>query len=160
MTLRAPLALLLFASSACAGSVHDETTPTIAADVDEGCDITARGSCNGAPCPPPNARAISTFSGRVSYYADMFIGRRTANGERYDARALTAASPSLPFGTIIRVTRRSNDKVVIVRVNDRGPSRRGGRVLDLSRKAAQCLDMIRAGVTEVRAEVIFRPPRD
>lgn len=142
------------------GGAYDETTPRIAAEVDEGCDATARAQCDDGPCPPPTARALTTFSGRVSYYADMFIGRRTANGERYDARALTAASRDLAFGTLVRVTRRSNERVVIVRINDRGPSRRGGRILDLSRRAAQCLDMIRAGVTEVRAEVIYRPRRD
>lgn len=145
--------------SGCAASVYDESSSTIAAEVDEGCDATARSQCDGGPCPGPDARALGTISGRVSYYADMFIGRRTANGERYDARALTAASRDLPFGTLLRITRRSNDRVVIVRVNDRGPSRRGGRILDLSRRAAQCLDMIRAGVTEVRAEIIYRPRR-
>lgn len=143
--------------SGCATTVYDEASQTVASETDEGCDVTARSRCGDAPCPSPTARALSSFSGRVSYYADMFIGRRTANGERYDARALTAASRDLPFGTILRITRRSNGKVVIVRVNDRGPSRRGGRVLDLSRKAAECIDMIRAGVTEVRAEVIHRP---
>jgi rare lipoprotein A len=152
---RALAAVVLLSS--CATTVYDEASQTVAAEVDEGCDVTARNRCEDGPCPSPTARALSSFTGRVSYYGDMFIGRRTASGERYDARALTAASRDLPFGTILRVTRRSNGRVVILRVNDRGPSRRGGRVLDLSRKAAECLDMIRAGVTEVRADVIYRP---
>ena len=60
-------------------------------------------------------------SGVASYYADKFNGRRTANGERFDNTAMTAAHPSLPFGTLIEVTNMRNGKKVVVRVNDRGP---------------------------------------
>ena len=92
--------------------------------------------------------------GRASYYADSLAGNRTASGERYDPAALTAASPDLPFGTRVRVTRLDTGASVVVRVNDRGPFRDRSRILDLSRAAAERLDMIRAGVVRVRAEIL------
>jgi len=104
--------------------------------------------------PAPGARV---FSGLVSYYSDSLAGNHTANGEVYDPTKLTAASRTLPFGTILRVTRIDNDRSVDVRVNDRGPFGRRKRVLDLSRAAAEQLDMIRAGVVRVRVEVISSP---
>ena len=94
------------------------------------------------------------IEGRASYYSDSLAGNRTANGERYDPRALPAASRELPFGTMLRVTRVDTGASVIVRVNDRGPFGRRTRVLDLSRAAAERLGMIRAGVVSVRAEVL------
>lgn len=101
--------------------------------------------------------ALETFEGRASYYADRFQGRRTASGEPYDVAARTAASRDLAFGTILRVTRVDTGVSVIVRVNDRGPFGDRGRVLDLSRSAAEALDMIRRGVIDVRVEVLERP---
>ncbi len=77
-----------------------------------------------------------TFSGEASWYGPGFQGRRTANGERYDMYAMTAAHRSLPFGTRLRVCR--GERCVVVRINDRGPFV-GGRVLDLSKAAAQQL---------------------
>lgn len=74
--------------------------------------------------------------GVASWYGNKFHGRRTANGERYNMHAYTAAHKSLPFGTILRVTNLDNDKSILVRVNDRGPYVRG-RVIDLSRAAAE-----------------------
>jgi rare lipoprotein A len=103
-------------------------------------------------------RARRTMRGRASYYSDRFTGRSTANGDRYDPRQLTAASRTLPFGTIVRVTRVDTGASVIVRVNDRGPFRDHRRILDLSRAAAERLDMIRAGVIDIRAEVLESPP--
>lgn len=104
--------------------------------------------------------ALETLRGPVSYYHDSLHGRRTASGDRYDKNALTAASRTLPFGTLVRIRRTdSPNHGVIVRVNDRGPFGRNGRILDLSRAAAQCLDMIRRGVAEVRAEVLEYGPR-
>lgn len=75
-------------------------------------------------------------SGRASFYADAFHGRRTASGERFDKRAMTAAHRWLPFGTVVKVTNPANGKSVYVRINDRGPHRRN-RIIDLSRAAAQ-----------------------
>lgn len=92
--------------------------------------------------------------GRASYYADSLAGNRTASGEPYDPRALTAASRDLPFGTRVRVTRIDTGATVVVRINDRGPFRDESRILDLSRAAAEQLDMIREGVVDIRAEVL------
>jgi len=106
--------------------------------------------------PARAARAVET--GHASYYGAKFDGRRTASGERYDPRKLTAAHKTLPLGTRIRVTRTSggaDGPSVEVRVNDRcGCSH--GRVVDLSRAAAQRLHMLNAGVVPVRVEVLGR----
>jgi rare lipoprotein A (peptidoglycan hydrolase) len=90
--------------------------------------------------------------GKASFYGRGFAGRKTANGERFDPSAMTAAHPSLPFGTRIRVTR-ENGASVVVRVNDRCGCP-GGRIVDLSEGAARRLGMINAGVVAVRLEVI------
>jgi rare lipoprotein A len=97
--------------------------------------------------------ASSKSENLASYYADKYQGRKTANGEIFDTRKLTAAHKTLPFGTRVRVTNLGNGKSVVVRVNDRGPFV-AGRVIDLSPAAARKLDMIRAGVTRVKLEVL------
>ncbi|GAB3016608.1 septal ring lytic transglycosylase RlpA family protein [Niabella terrae] len=89
-----------------------------------------------------------TQSGKASYYADMFQGRKTASGEVFRQGKRTAAHKTLPFGTKVKVTNLANGKKVKVVINDRGPFVEG-RIIDLSRKAARKLDMLRAGVTEV-----------
>ena len=90
--------------------------------------------------------------GKASYYGHGFAGRRTASGERFDPNAMTAAHPTLPFGTRLRVTR-GNGASVTVRVNDRCGCP-GGRILDLSEGAARRLGMIREGIIAVRLEVV------
>ncbi|MDR5906730.1 septal ring lytic transglycosylase RlpA family protein [Franzmannia qiaohouensis] len=92
---------------------------------------------------------VASEEGIASYYADRYHGRQTASGERFDQRALTAAHPSLPFGTRVRVTHLDNGRETVVRINDRGPFVRG-RIIDLSRRAAEELDMLRSGVAPVR----------
>ncbi|MCT8467908.1 septal ring lytic transglycosylase RlpA family protein [Chromohalobacter canadensis] len=87
--------------------------------------------------------------GQASYYHDRYQGQRTASGEPYDAEALTAAHRELPFGTRVRVTNLDNGHHVTVRINDRGPFTEG-RVIDLSRRAAERLGMIKAGTAPVR----------
>lgn len=87
--------------------------------------------------------------GQASYYGAKHQGKRTASGERFDQNQLTAAHRTLPFGSQVRVTNLNNDKSVIVRINDRGPYARS-RIIDLSRQAAQQLDMLRSGVAPVR----------
>lgn len=114
---------------------------------------------NGAgatPASPPSAedRGVRVLRGRASYYSDALAGRSTASGEPYDPRALTAASRDLPFGTRVRVTRTDTGASVVVRINDRGPFRDHRRILDLSRAAAEALDMIRAGVVPIEAEIL------
>lgn len=86
--------------------------------------------------------------GKASYYGDKFHGRRTASGERFSQQDLTAAHRTLPFGTELLVENKNNGKAVLVRVNDRGPFIKG-RVIDLSKAAAQEISMIGSGVVPV-----------
>ncbi|MEW9581370.1 septal ring lytic transglycosylase RlpA family protein [Paraburkholderia sp. DGU8] len=90
-------------------------------------------------------------TGRASWYGRGFHGRRTANGERYDMHALTAAHRTLPLGSYVRVTNPATSRSVVVRINDRGPYARG-RVIDLSMAAANALDMRRCGTARVKIE--------
>ena len=92
-------------------------------------------------------------SGAASYYGKRFHGRRTANGERFNMNAMTAAHKSLPFGTKVRVTNRRNGKSVVVRINDRGPYH-GGRIIDLSRAAAARIGMLKTGTASVKLDVL------
>ena len=87
----------------------------------------------------------------ASWYGPRFHGKTTANGEVYNQLAFTAASTTLRFGILLKVTNLRNNKSVIVRVNDRGPYI-GGRQLDLSKAAAQLLDMTLRGVVKVKVE--------
>lgn len=92
-------------------------------------------------------------TGIASYYAHYFHGRTTACGEKYNMHAMTAAHPSLPFNTYVRVTHLETDESVIVRINDRGPYWKG-RIIDLSLKAAQELGMVNQGVARVKLEIV------
>lgn len=103
-----------------------------------------------------DAPAQATFRGEASYYSDALRGHFTASGERYDPSAFTAAHRTLAFGTVVRVTREDTGSAVYVRINDRGPFRRG-RVLDVSRAAAEELGMLRRGIAPVRVEVLEEP---
>ncbi len=91
--------------------------------------------------------------GLASWYSEGFHGKPTASGERYNHNDMTAAHPTLPMPTVVRVTRLDNGKSVIVRINDRGPFVEG-RIIDLSRKAAQQLDMKAQGLARVRVQVL------
>lgn len=83
-------------------------------------------------------------SGMASYYGNELAGRRTANGEKFNPRELTAAHRTLPFGSKVRVTNPRSGKSVIVRINDRGPFARG-RTLDMSEAAARQIGLVAAG---------------
>jgi peptidoglycan lytic transglycosylase len=100
------------------------------------------------------ARALAVQRGSASYYSDALAGRSTASGAAYEPHGFTAAHRSLPFGTILRVTRSDGQKVVYVKVTDRGPYGPRGRILDLSRAAAEHLGMLRAGVIKIKLEVV------
>ena len=93
------------------------------------------------------------LSGVASWYGARFHGRLTANGEIYDMNAATAAHKTLPFNTVVRVIGLDNGRQTVVRVNDRGPFV-AGRVIDLSRAAAQELGMMASGVARVRLEIV------
>ncbi|OWP64597.1 septal ring lytic transglycosylase RlpA family lipoprotein [Hymenobacter amundsenii] len=102
--------------------------------------------------------AAFTESGKASFYADKFAGRRTASGSVYRPGQLTAAHNTLPFGTKVRVTNPRNRRSVDVVVTDRGPHVKG-RIIDLSKKAARKIDIIDAGVAPVELKVIGKAPR-
>lgn len=113
----------------------------------------------GKPRPAPQSPAKQKPSsqkvqvGEASWYGRDFHGRRTASGEKYDMHALTAAHPSLPFGSIVRVRHVSNGKTVKVRINDRGPFKKG-RIIDLSYAAANKIAMVQEGVAKVEVEIV------
>jgi len=131
----AALAVLLFALSAC----------------------LARRAAGGEPQFEPQAGAVGgqeVFqTGVASWYGDDFQGKATANGEIYDMRKLTAAHQELPFHSLVEVENLENGRKVLVRVNDRGPFLKG-RIIDLSLKAAQRLEIAEKGTAEVSLRVM------
>lgn len=106
-----------------------------------------------AGTPPAAGTPVYRAEGQASWYGQRHHGRRTASGERFDQHALTAAHRSLPFGSRVKVTHLRSQRSVVVRINDRGPYGRG-RIIDLSRAAAERLGMLRSGVAPVRVERI------
>lgn len=103
-----------------------------------------------AVCVPASAQ---TQSGKASYYAKSFTGRKTASGERLHRDSMTCAHRNYPFGTLLKVTNITNGRQVVVRVNDRGPFRKG-RIIDLSWGAAKELGMIAQGIAPVTVEKV------
>jgi len=108
------------------------------------------------PAPVRKVHVGETEEGIASWYGYPYHGRKTANGEIYDQNGLTAAHRDLPFGVWVEVRNKKNSKKVEVRINDRGPFV-GGRIIDLSRGAAQQLEMIGPGIVPVRIKVIRTP---
>ncbi len=102
-------------------------------------------------------RRVAATEGAASFYSGQFHGRKTANGETFSKDQLTAAHPSLPFGTWVRVTNLSNGKDVVVRINDRGPFVKG-RIIDLSAGAAKEIGIMQSGVVQVKLEAIKALP--
>lgn len=171
--LRQNSVLLCFAARCAADSFHPERESVAERGVRKiaaAISLTLVLGCGGgAPPAKPAGRdgaspasledgAISAAkgseqSGTASYYADSLAGRSTASGEPYDPKAMTAAHRTLPFGTMVEVTRDDGRKVV-VRINDRGPFGKKKRIIDLSRRAAEELGMVRAGVAKVTVRVI------
>lgn len=95
----------------------------------------------------------SATVGLASWYGEAFHGKSTANGEKFDMTALTAAHKELPFNTFVRVTNLLNNRTVVVRINDRGPFRKD-RIIDLSKSAAEKLDFLGIGVAPVKIEIL------
>jgi rare lipoprotein A len=99
-------------------------------------------------------RIVKLFStGNASYYSSFENGKKTASGERYNPNAFTAASRTLPLGTMVLVSNIDNGKSVVVRINDRGPFVRS-RILDVSEKAAKTLGITHCGVASVRITIL------
>ena len=92
-------------------------------------------------------------TGYASFYASRFTGKQTASGEKFHNDSLTCAHRTLPFGTMLRVVNLSNNRSVTVRVNDRGPFVRG-RIVDLTRRAAQLLGFANLGMTKVSVQPV------
>lgn len=105
-----------------------------------------------AKADPAHATVGREEVGLASYYSNKLAGHKTANGEKYDPTLLTAAHKTLPFGTIVEVTR-PDGRTVRVRINDRGPFTKG-RVIDLSFKAAEEVGLVKDGVAEVTVKVV------
>ena len=103
-------------------------------------------------------KPLRVWHGLASWYGPRFHGRVTANGERYDMNAATAAHPSLPFGSLVRVVNLRTGRSRVVRINDRGPFVEG-REIDLSYEAACRLGMEDRGLARVRLELLEVPQR-
>jgi len=109
--------------------------------------------CSSTPRSGGSVSSGHSESGMASYYGNEFIGRKTANGERFDQGKLTAAHRTLPFGTRVKVTNKQNGKSVVVRVNDRGPFAKG-RIIDLSSSAFKSIAYLGVGVIPVHIQVV------
>ena len=105
--------------------------------------------------PLPKAAQKAPYQvGKAAWYCQRFHGRKTASGELFDMFQLTAAHRKLPLGSVIKVTNLTNQKAIVVRINDRGPWGQPRRILDLSYEASRRLGMLRAGVAQVRLDVV------
>jgi rare lipoprotein A len=115
-------------------------------------------ACSGNRRPAPPAGPVGGVErGTASWYGPGFNGHRTANGERYNMRELTAAHPTLPFGSLVEVRNLENGHAVVVRINDRGPYAKG-RVIDLSYAAAREVGVFGPGTADVELRVMGADP--
>lgn len=112
----------------------------------------AKPAAAAAPAASP-APAGDATSGTAAWYGRKFAGRKTASGQRFNPHAMTAAHPTLAFGTRVKVTNTKNKRSVVVTINDRGPTS-PGRIIDVTQAAAKKLGFIRAGLTDVTLEVV------
>ena len=166
MNLKTPAricALAALGSAALAALVFVLATVTVQADV----RITRPAATMPPPAPAASATPASLapeisaeqlrahrLRGIASWYGQVFHGRKTASGERFDMFAMTACHPTLPFGSIVRVVNLKNHRSVVVRINDRGDLVDEGRVIDLSYAAAQRLSMVEGGLAPVKLQVL------
>lgn len=107
--------------------------------------------------PSPVLPRQEVQEGYATWYGARFAGRRTASGEPFDPSRLTAAHRTLPFGTVVDVTRVDTGVTVRVRITDRGPFGHADRIIDLSRGAAERIDLVRMGVAKVQLRVVETP---
>lgn len=157
---------------ACASAAAPRAAPGPAGAAVSGVALIAAGAANPAPIvsgtlrpyqirgrwyrPAENPRYDET--GLASWYGDAFHGRPTATGERFDMHAMTAAHKTLPLPALVEVTNLETGQALILRVNDRGPFV-DGRIIDLSRAAANELGLLNRGVGRVRVRYMGRAPR-
>ncbi len=102
---------------------------------------------------PTKAEKGKIYFGEVSYYGPGFHGKTTANGETYNQNAMTCAHKTLPFNTKLKITNLANNKSVVLRVNDRGPYKKG-RIVDLSVAGAKKIGLIQMGVAKAKVEIL------
>ncbi len=121
-------------------------------------NLEAASSPLATPTPNLKGKPLKTWECVSSWYGEDFDGRQTANGETYDMFAVTAAHPSLPLGSIVRVSNTKNHRSLIVRINDRGPYV-DGRGLDVSYEVARRLGFDQSGLAKVRLELLEVPTR-
>ncbi|RJQ62886.1 MAG: septal ring lytic transglycosylase RlpA family protein [Stygiobacter sp.] len=138
------LLFLVILLAACSSTVRyqknkvEQAEKEVASDIEPGID---------------DAEVLETQTGVASFYADKYNGLPTYSGEIYDMNGLSAAHPSYRMGTIVRVTNLYNEKSVTIPINDRMPFR-PDRIIDLSYGVAIALDMVTAGIVDVKVEVL------
>ena len=149
------LVLSLLAASVVVWAQTPAATPAAAAAA----PAPAAKAAPAAPAAATPAASVApaatgdVTTGKAAWYGKKFNGRKTANGQRFNSAALTAASNTLPFGTLVRVTNVKNKKSVTVRINDRGP-KQPDRIIDVTRAAAAKLGMLKSGLAEVEIKVV------
>jgi rare lipoprotein A len=168
-SIKTPLGICIFAGAAAGtlvAMITTMSTPAVHADADLSNPpaIVAPAPLAASPAPAflekkaapetPSRKRLQIIHGLASWYGGVFNGRKTANGETFNMHELTACQPNLPFGSIVRVINRRNKRSVVVRINDRGNLVEEGRVIDLSRAAAEKLAMTRSGLAKVDVEVL------
>ena len=121
-------------------------------------NLEAASSPLATPNPKLKPKPLKEWECVSSWYGEDFDGRQTANGETYDMYAVTAAHPTLPLGSIVRVSNEKNHRSLIVRINDRGPYV-DGRGLDVSYEVARRLGFDQSGLAKVRLELLEVPTR-
>jgi rare lipoprotein A len=168
--IKTPLGICILAGAATGAlvaTIVTLSTPAVHADAEIFRPAAIVAPAAQIPNPPPAFLAPKTapqesvmekrkdrLRGLASWYGGVFNGRKTASGERFDMDALTACHPTLPFGSMVRVVNLRNKRSVVVRINDRGDLVDEGRIIDLSRAAADELAMTKSGLARVRLEVI------
>ena len=142
------LALLLSVASLGAGAASGPSSLEAAKVTHRPVSATSGHKTRKLNSSKPKAYQVGT----ASWYGEQFQGKQTASGEPFDMRDFTAAHPSLPLGTFVKVTNLRNGKVVVVRINDRGPVV-DGRIIDLSYNAARSLGFKELGLQTVRLDL-------
>lgn len=145
---------LMIAATGMGCAAHDNRPPVNAPATVPGASYEPRNPAGDEP--PPSTKAAHQV-GLASWYGKAFAGRKTANGERFDPSKRTAAHRTLPFGTWVEVRRVDTGRSVRVRITDRGPYAGEGRIIDVSKRAAEDLDMVRTGVTRVELRIVDGP---
>ena len=150
------LALLLSIASLGAGAASGPSSLEAAKVTPPSLIATGRHKTRTTNSPQPEVYKVRAYQvGTASWYGEWFQGKPTASGEPFDMRDFTAAHPSLPLGTFVKVTNLRNGKAVVVRINDRGPVV-DGRIIDVSYNAARALGFKERGLQKVRLD-LYQP---